>query len=132
MSRENVEIVQRVLGVGWQDDVSAALPYLHPDLEWIPGRSATEGTFRGHDGFAKFVADTNETFEIFEPDFEFRDLGDRVLAWGSIRVRGAGSGLEMDIPVAGLVDFRDGKILRWHDLGTKEQALEAAGLAPEL
>jgi limonene-1,2-epoxide hydrolase len=35
----------------------------------------------------------------------------------------------MDIATGGIFDFRDGKIVRWEDFGSKEQALKAAGLA---
>jgi hypothetical protein len=35
----------------------------------------------------------------------------------------------MDIPTGGIFDLRDGKIVRWHDFGSRGKALEAAGLA---
>jgi ketosteroid isomerase-like protein len=129
MSEENVETVQRLLDSRARDDLSAALSCLDPDVEWVPLRAATEGTYHGHEGIEKFLADTEETFETFEPHFEFRDLGDRVLAWGTITVRGRGSGIETDVPVGGIFDFRGTKIARWQDYGSKESALEAAGLA---
>jgi hypothetical protein len=59
---------------------------------------------------------------------EFEDLGDQVLVWGTIHVRAKGSGLETDIPMGGLYEFREGKIVRCEDFGSKEKALEAAGL----
>jgi hypothetical protein len=37
--------------------------------------------------------------------------------------------LETDIETGGLFDFRDGKIVRWEDFGSKEKALEAAGMS---
>ena len=64
----------------------------------------------------------------FEPSFEYADLDDRVLAWGSIHVRARGSGIETDVETGGLFEFRDGKIVRWEDFGSKQKALEAAGL----
>jgi ketosteroid isomerase-like protein len=128
MSEENVERVRQLVDAAGRDDLSAALACLDPDLEWVPLRAATEGAYRGHDGYEKFVADTNESFETFEPHFELRDLGEQVLAWGTIRVRGRGSGIETDIPVGGIFDFRGGRIFRWRDFGSKQKALEAAGL----
>src|SRR5215204_7450928 len=107
MSRHNVELVLRLLDANSRDDVPAALACLHPDLEWIPLRAATEGAYKGHRGFEKFVADTRETFETFEPHFDLSDLGDQVLAWGTLRVRASGSGVEMEVPVGGIFDFRD-------------------------
>lgn len=130
MSRENVEIVLRLLDAAERDDLAGALTFLDPDLEWVPLRAATEGAYHGHDGYEKFVADTNESFEVFEPHFELRDLGERVLAWGTISVRGAGSGIEMQVPVGGIFDFRGGRIARWQDFGSKEKALEVVAQSP--
>jgi ketosteroid isomerase-like protein len=129
MSEENVEVVRRLLDAGDREDISAALACLDPDLEWIPLRAATEGSYYGRDGYERFVADTREIFEVFEPRLELRDLGDQVLAWGTITTRGAGSGVELEVPAGGIFDFRGGRIVRWHDFGSKEKALEAAGLS---
>jgi ketosteroid isomerase-like protein len=128
MSRENLDVTRQLLDAVARDDIPAALASLAPDLEGIPLRAATDGAFHGHDGFEKFVADTNENFETFEPHFELRDLGERVLAWGTITVQGSGGGVQLEVPVGGLFDFRDGKIARWHDFGSKQKALEVAGL----
>ena len=129
MSQENIKVVRRLLDAQERDDVLAAIDCIHPDVDWLPLRAATEGAYHGHEGFEKFVADTNTTFEIFEPHFELRDLGEQVLAWGTISVRGSGSGVEMDVPVGGIFDFCDGKIARWQDFGSKDKALEAVGLS---
>jgi hypothetical protein len=43
-----------------------------------------------------------------------------------IHVRGKSSGLEMEVPSAGVFEFRDGLIVRWQDVGSKEKALAAA------
>ena len=131
MSRENVEIVRRLLDAVERDDRPAALACLDPELEWIPLRAATEGAYHGHAGFERFVADTNENFEHFEPRFELRDLGGWVLAWGTLNVRGTGSGVELQVPVGGIFDFRAGRISRWQDFGSKEKALEFAGQSPD-
>jgi hypothetical protein len=42
-------------------------------------------------------------------------------------VRARGSGIETDIGMGGVFDFRDGKIVRWEDFGSKDRALEAIG-----
>lgn len=112
-----------------REDASNALPLLDPDLEWIPLRAATEGAYHGHQGYLQFLADTDESFEIFEPHFELRDAGDLVLAWGTIHLRGRGSGVEIDVPFGGIFDLRAGRIIRWQDFGSKEDAFEAAGLS---
>jgi uncharacterized protein len=128
VSQQNVETLRRLFEAEARDDAAAALECLHPDLEFIPMRARTEGAYRGHDGYERFRADTFDHYESFEPRFELEELaGDRVLAWGTVRVRGRGSGLEMDVPSAGVFEFRDGRILRWEDFGTREKALEMSG-----
>lgn len=111
-----------------RDDVDAALDCLHPELEFIPLRVGTEGAFRGHEGFRRFRADTWDHYDVFEPRYELREVDDRVLSWGVIHVCGKGSGIELDVPSAGIWEFRDGLIVRWQDLATKERVLDAAGL----
>ena len=129
MSREDLALVDRAFEALARGDYAAAIGCYAPDVEFMPLRSATEGVFRGHAGLERFLADTLESFETFEPHYELRDLGaGRVLAWGTIHVRGSGSGVEMDIPTGGIFDVRNGKIVRWQDFGSKEKALEAVGL----
>lgn len=131
MSRENVELVLGLVAASSRAsrDIPAALSYLDPAVEWLPHRAATEGAYLGHEGFERFMADTDESFDAFEPSFEFEEADDRLVAWGTIRIRGKGSGIDTEVPVGGVFDFRDGKILRWQDYGSKQAALEAAGRA---
>ena len=128
MSRENVELA-RELHDDWNRGETAVREDLwHPDVEFLPLRSAVEGGYHGLSGIEAFIRDTLEVFERFEMRYEYADLGGRVLAWGSIHVRARGSGVETDIETGGLLEFRDGKIVRWEDFGSKQRALEAAGL----
>jgi ketosteroid isomerase-like protein len=131
MSQANVELLRRGVEEIKRGGIGKVNPrlYYHPDVEYVPLRSATEGEYRGIAGIERFIADTEEVFEKFEPHFEFLDLGERVLAWGVIRVRARGSGIETDIATGGVFEFRDGKIVRWEDFGSKEKALKALGLA---
>ena len=130
MSQENVEMVRRALEEWNRGERSEARvrAFWHSDVEFLPRRSATEGPYRGIDGVERFIADTDETFEKFEQHYEVLDLGERLLAWGKLHVRARGSGIETDIPTGAILEFRDGKIVRWEDFGSKEKALEAVGL----
>jgi limonene-1,2-epoxide hydrolase len=131
VSQENVELLRRGMEEANRVGFSEVNPrlYYHPDVEYLPLRSATEGKYRGIAGIERFNADTEEIFEKFELHYEFLDLGGRVLAWGVIHVRARGSGIETDIATGGVFEFRDGKIVRWEDFGSKEKALKALGLA---
>src|SRR5271167_1205259 len=129
MSQDHVELVRRGVDDSNRGELSEAKLrlYFHPEVEWLPLRAATEGAFHGIPGMEKFFADTEEVFEKFDMHYELLDLGERVLAWGHIHVRARGSGIEPDIATGGIFEFRDGKIIRWEDFGSKEKALEAVG-----
>ena len=130
MSQENMLVFEEAMDAASRGDLEAFLRHVDENIVWIAARSAVEGAYRGHDGLRRFFADNDENFEVFEPDFrEMRDLGDRILAVGSIHIRARGSTVETDIPVAGIFTFRRGKLVRWEDFRERQIALEAAGLS---
>jgi ketosteroid isomerase-like protein len=121
-----VQIIRAALE-DWSAGDEPDLAFYDPDVEWIAARSGTEGAFHGHAGIRSFRADTTQTFDRFELDVEMLELADgRVLAWGKIHVRGRASGVEMDVPIGGIVELRGGRISRWEDFGSKERAERAA------
>ena len=130
MSQENVELVRRVFENPSveETDETELRSIFHPDVEFLPQRSGTEGAYRGIAGIKQFRADTEQVFEKFEVHYELLDLGERILAWGKVDVRARGSGIEVDVPMGGVFEFLDGKIVRWEDFGSKEKALKAVGL----
>jgi ketosteroid isomerase-like protein len=111
--------------------VSAALEFVDEDTVFEPLRSGTEGAFVGREGMRRFLADTAETFALFKASYtDVRDLGGgRLLAIGSIRIRGSESGVESDVETAAIVKFRDGVLVHYKDYGDARLALEAAGLS---
>ena len=128
MSTEDLERVRAGLAAWREGDDDASLEYFHPEVEWIPMRSVTEGVFHGHDGIRRFLADTRENFEYFDLEAELEDLGrGRVLMWGRVHAKGRGSGAEIDVPCAGVIELEEGLLRRWRDVGTRERALEEAG-----
>jgi hypothetical protein len=131
MPDENVELFRRAVEALNDDDLNTALEISHEEGSFEPLRAATEGAFHGHDGLRMFYEDTRASFDVFQAHYdEVRALPDgRVLAIGTIRVRGRGSGAETEVPSACLFSFRDGLMWHFKDYGDKAQALEAAGLA---
>jgi ketosteroid isomerase-like protein len=111
-------------------DESVLLAIVDEQSVFEPLRSATEGAFVGREGMRRFLADTVETFDLFKASYtDVRDLGDgRLVAMGTIRIRGRESGAESDVATAALVEFRDGVLVRYKDYGDARLALEAAGL----
>jgi ketosteroid isomerase-like protein len=135
MSEENVEAFKRVVEAINRGDVEAVLQELDPAIEWhmtiqesIGGEAAV---YQGHDGVREYFRDMDEAFTEVELDHgELRDLGDRVLAFGSFRTRGRHSGAVIESPLAVLAeanaDGKGTKVLTYLD---PEEALEAAGLS---
>ena len=129
MPQENVRVFELARDALDRGDVEAFLGHVDENVVWIAARSGVEGAYRGHEGLRKFFADNEENFEVFEPDFrEIRDLRDRILVIGVIHFRGRGSGVEGDLPIAGIFTFRNGKLTRWEDFRDRALALEAVGL----
>jgi ketosteroid isomerase-like protein len=129
MSDQNVNLLRRAADAISRGDDGAVVETAHPDAVFEPLRAATEGVYRGHEGVSRYLADTADAFEIFEITYtDVRDLGDRVLAIGSVRMRGRASGLESEIPHAAIAEFRDGLIWRYKDYGETGLALQFAGL----
>jgi ketosteroid isomerase-like protein len=130
MSQENMRVFEDARDALSRGDMEAFLRLVDEEIVWIAARSAVEGAYRGHDGLRKFFADNEENYEVFEPDFrEVRDLGDRILAVGTIHIRARGSAVETDIPVAGIFTFKRGRLVRWEDFRERRLALEAVGLS---
>jgi ketosteroid isomerase-like protein len=132
MSEENVEIVRRGLEAYARRDIDSWLAYLDPEFELhsaIVG-GAEGKVYRGHEGARKWLADSDEGFEELRIELtEFRDLGDRVLAFGRIRARGRGSGVELDSPTGWLLTVRNGQLAKAQGFLSRDDALEAAGLS---
>jgi ketosteroid isomerase-like protein len=124
-----VEAFQRGADAISRLDAEELAELIHEDGVFEPLRAATEGAYIGPDGMRRFVADTVETFDVFEPTLdEVEDLGDgRVLAIGTIRMRGRGSGFENAVTTAAVAEFRDGRLARYKDYGDPKLARQAAG-----
>ena len=98
---------------------------LHPDIEvHTSAEVGEEGTYRGPDGFDRWVAVWLEAWEEFRTEVqEVEEVDDRnvlvhVNQWG----RGRDSGLRVDRTVTFLVTVQDGKTTRLHIYGDREAA----------
>ena len=130
MSEENVEVVRRALDAFAADDVESLLQFMDPEIEFEPHLAMVEGNYAGHDGVREFMTDAVESLRVTGINHaESRDLGERVLAFGSLHFRGAASGIEDDVPFAIVARVSHGRIQHLKDYGNKTVALEAAGLS---
>ena len=131
MSRKNVETVRRALEATNRGDIEEVLTYIDPDGELhsaIIG-GAEGNVYRGHDGFRRWYAETEATFEELRTELtEFRELGDRVIGLGHIYARGRESRAELDSATGWVFTLRNGKVLKAEGFLSPDKALKAVGL----
>ena len=133
MPQDKVEVARRAVDTYNRRDVDGWFAeFATPDFEWYPAlvRALDASRYRGREGIERFVADTSENWdELQSVAEEFRDLGDRVLVLGRLKGRGKGSGVPVDQPYVGILDFRDDRIWRHRVYLDRAEALRAAGLS---
>jgi len=105
MSQENVEAFMKSLEALHRGDFDSWVDSFAEEGEFIPQRAAIQGTYRSHKSLREFLADNAESFEVFH-----------------LRLRGKGSGIDIEVPSALLVTYREGKVIRFE---------EVAGTRPE-
>ena len=131
MSQENVEIA-RDLFEHWS--VGAYEPLIEtadPGVE-IFSRFASLGgePYKGPEGVRRWIAEIQASFDRFEVrPKDFRDLGDRVLALGTIGLQGKASHIEIEQPMGWLLELRGGKLMRMFFYSSHAEALQAVGLS---
>jgi ketosteroid isomerase-like protein len=133
MSQENVERLRQAYGAWNRGDRDSWVALAHPDGELIlPAVQMMEGSdaLRGQEGAERAWQVLHDTFS--DPRFdveEIRDLGERTFGKTRLRGRGAGSGAPLDQRIWHLVQWRNGKIIRFEGFLNEDKALEAAGLS---
>jgi ketosteroid isomerase-like protein len=130
MSQKNVEIVRRVLEAVMSGSGPEVLAELDPAVEIEDTVIPDASDYRGHDGFFRWLARWNESWEDWRlEDIEILPGGDdHVVALLRMVAKGKGSGVEIDRPDAVVYKLSDGKIVRIGYYNDQDRALEAAGL----
>ena len=133
MAQENVDTLRK-LGEAWnRDDLDSFLEQLHPEVEFhsevarlVDGDTAPR---RGHDGMRRFWEEWRTVWDLTIDISDYHDLGEIVVSVGHMRIRGKGSGVDIESPVAYVNEFQDGSIRRVRAYLDPKQALEAVGLS---
>ena len=133
MSRDNVELVHRVTTALNEEGVEAVLPYVHPDFEFStpPQISLEPETYTGHEGLRRYFdqwSDAADRIRILL--IEVFDAGDAVVFSGTLSARGRTTGIETELPMAGIWHVRNGRATGLDIFPTLEEARDAAGLEP--
>jgi ketosteroid isomerase-like protein len=131
MESENIKVIRQIHAALNRRDIDAIVARWDEEAEFRPIMSSLEGeVYRGHEGLRRWTADLFQDWEVFEVyGDEYRDLGDRVLAFGRWHARGRSSGIELDVTTAAwLARLRNGKVTWYQTFTDRGEALSAAGL----
>jgi ketosteroid isomerase-like protein len=132
MSRESVE---RLRG-GYEHFIATGdfrPDLMHPDFVW--DMSTFRGwperqTYAGTEGAREFMADWLEAWQDWQLEVEeILDAGEDAIGVMRQRGRSKATGLPVDMRFAMVWTFRDGKQIRMRMYTSREEALEATGLA---
>jgi ketosteroid isomerase-like protein len=130
MSRQNIELVQRLYEEWNHSGGVPPLSLIDPEVEVEVVGELLGGTYRGHVGISKLLESFWGSFEGHRIDVEeCIPSGEDVVVTAHYHGRGRASGVEVEMRAWHVWTWRDGKAVRWRVLGTKEEALEAVGLS---
>jgi ketosteroid isomerase-like protein len=130
MSRENVEIVRRVMEHVNQTG-EPLWEAIDPDVEWvIDPTGLLAGTYRGHEGIRTFLERLGEVFDNLHVEIDdLIDAGDSVVMLCRARNRGKGSGMTVEQAMGWVHQVREGRLVRGRVYFRPTEALEAVGLS---
>ena len=127
----NIEIVTRATEAFQRGDGDAAFEHFHEEPEWVIAREHPEArTLLGRVAIVAYLRDWEATLDDMRIEVDrYLDAGSAVIAVGMVRGRGIGSGADLEVPIAFLYTFTDGRIVRVEEYLDPGEALEAVGLA---
>ena len=130
-------LLRRAVLSGWaawaRGDLDLMLVRWAPDcqLELLPELMAAgmRGIYHGHAGVRELAADWTDTWERMDliPE-EIVDARNPVIGLGHLRLRGRGSGVEFNSPIAFVWSFERGLVVRQRDFADWDEALRGAGI----
>ena len=136
MSRENLELVRQVYDAVGRGDADTVVSLYDDEIEWDFSQSPlatvfNQTVYRGHDGLREFNRERfDEAWQDFEDNpMEVFEANDKVISVVSSGGHGRASGAKVALTHYGVWTIRDGKIARVDWFGSREDALDAAGVA---
>ena len=135
MSGENVALARRLLEVYNERSFAENVDLIDPDIVWDLSRvdlPDASSSYSGPSGLPGFIESWDEGFESDHMDAEeIVDAGDSVVALIHHRGRGKISGIEIEQRFAMVWTFRNGRAVRMAMYPSREEALEAVGVATQ-
>ena len=133
MSRENVEVVRRVIQALGEGDLETVFGLVSPEIEWDFSHADTwleEQVYRGYDGLTQFLEKWIGEWDEYRFELEeVIDAGDRAVAVIRDEGRSKSSGVKLNRRHAEVWSFRSGLVVKIEPFDHRSEALEAVGLA---
>jgi uncharacterized protein len=133
MSQENMEIVRRFFDAFERRDREGVAALLHPQVEWHTMGAPLLGAeaMHGRDEALRFMFEQiGEGMDFRATLEELRELpSGQVLSVAHYEGRGVASGAPFGMTAAAIYRFEANQILFFQDFTTRDEALEAVGLA---
>jgi len=128
MSQESVALVRRLLECFVAGEV--LWEALDEDVEVHDHDIPDAGEYRGHSGVLRWVEDWETGLPVLSFELqEFIDAGDAVVAVILLKARGRDSTIDVERQDAIVYRFRNGRVIRFDYYNSRQQGLEAVGLA---
>jgi ketosteroid isomerase-like protein len=135
MSQENVEIARAAFEAWNAGELQDVLSHFHPELVYHPRADEPDPSPHvGRDAYERLVYGFVDSFsEVTVEVLEVIDAGDHVIASTVLHVvlrgQGSASGAGVSDTYVFVYKLRDGLVVEGWEYRTKQEALEAGGLA---
>jgi uncharacterized protein len=126
---DNAELVRAGYAAFNRGDIDAVLELFDADVQLsILDDSPIAGTFHGHQGFRKLIAENSDMFAAYRnlPEEVVEASEDAIVVVVRSEARGRTSGAEVSGRVVHLWTLRDRKIVRLQVFSSRDAALSAA------
>jgi ketosteroid isomerase-like protein len=116
----------------FRENDPAFLDTIDPDVEWhVPDTLPGGGVLRGPLAVLEFMETTGGLWEDAHPDpEEFLPSGSTLVVLGRWRARARSTGVDVEIPFAHVLRYRDGKLVYFHNYLDAAKALQSLERAP--
>jgi ketosteroid isomerase-like protein len=134
MSQQDIDTLVQLMEAFNERDMERILSLTDPEFEAVVTAqlSAEPDTYRGPEGIRRYFESFYEVMDEIEFEAErFWDAGDAVVAAVHMRAKGRRTAIAVVQSFAQLWRMRGGRALRVHTYPSREEALAAAGLAPQ-